>query len=136
MVCSGENIDRISGVMEPWSVGQDALEFVSAMNYEQFSDLPDITARERLWMTSALSSLGFSTVGDPRANYFVVRIPDVVDGQMLEAFLNARNILVKMMDDIQGAGKFCRIAVKRHEYNEVLVESFTSFMKSLGDQDE
>ena len=136
MVCSGENIDRISGVMEPWSVGQDALEFVSAMNYEQFSDLPDITARERLWMTSALSSLGFSTVGDPRANYFVVRIPDVVDGQMLEAFLNARNILVKMMDDIQGVGKFCRIAVKRHDYNVVLVESFRSFMRSLGDQDE
>jgi histidinol-phosphate/aromatic aminotransferase/cobyric acid decarboxylase-like protein len=75
-------------------------------------------------------------VGDPRANYFVVRIPDVVDGQMLEAFLNARNILVKMMDDIQGVGKFCRIAVKRHDYNVVLVESFRSFMRSLGDQDE
>ncbi len=136
VACNRENIDRISGVMEPWSVGQDALEFVMAMNYGQFSRLPEITARERLWMTSALSNLGFHTAGDPRANYFVVRIPDAVDVQELESFLNARNILVKMINDAEGTGKFCRIAVKRHEYNVILVESFRSFIKSIGEQDD
>lgn len=132
IVCSRENMHRISGVMEPWSVGQDALEFLSAMNYGQFADLPEITARERIWMTSALSSLGFHIVGDPRANYFVARIPGTIDGQLLESFLNKRKILVKLMDDVDGAGKFIRIAVKRHEYNMILVESLTSFMKSNG----
>ena len=136
MVCSRENIDRISGIMEPWSVGQDALEFVRAMNYGQFSRLPEITAKERVWMASVLSSLGFYTTGDPRANYFVVRIPDDVDVRKLESFLNARKILVKMINDVDGTGKFCRVAVKRHEYNVILVESFRSFLKSHGEQDE
>ncbi len=132
IVCTKENADMVSNVMEPWSVGQDALEFISAMNYTQFHGLPETTAVERRWMISALADLGFTVEGDPRANYFVVRIPDGIDEHLLESYLNSRKILVKALSDIHGKGKFFRTAVKRHEYNMVLMESIADFMKSGG----
>ena len=132
LIASDSVKSQISRVIEPWTIGQNVLEFLSQVNFEQFSTLPSLVEEERKRVGSAFEKLGFSVVGDPRANYILLELPPKVERSMLDSFLKSRGILVKFVPGVPGTNNTCmRIAIKKRVRNQILSNVIEKFMASL-----
>ncbi len=122
-------LSRIRNVMEPWTLGQDALEFMRQFNFSQFRDLPETIRRWRKELVDYMEANRFRVAGDPRANFISVRLPPEVEWEDLNGFLLRRRILVKFLLSSSHGGVLMRVAVKSPQKNAVLMASITEYLK-------
>lgn len=122
-------LQRIRDVMEPWSLGQDALEFLKEFNFSQFSDLPETIRRWRTELVEFMEANRFRVAGDPRANFISVRLPPEIQWDDLDIFLMKRKILVKFVTSVSHGGVLMRVAVKSPQKNAVLMNAISEYLR-------
>lgn len=133
LIAPREIADVISMNMEPWAIPQDVLTFLQNFDFSQFEKLPAVTRERRDTFINDLKGKGFKLVGDPRANFILLELPENVEWQRLDSFLRSRLILVKFLQIDSGEKINMRVSVKRPEKNRILAGYLEEFMRNVED---
>ncbi|WP_199615615.1 threonine-phosphate decarboxylase CobD [Paenibacillus alkalitolerans] len=139
VVAHPEAIGRIRELAVPWSVNAIAMAVgAAALQDEPFAAhtlawLPP----ERAWLSGSLSRLGLK-VFPSDANFLLFQFPP--DGawrvKQAQSALGAAGVLIRDASLFRGLDDtYCRVAVKRREDNERLVEALRNWMEAGGGQD-
>ena len=82
---------------------------------------------ERAYLLESLRALGL-TVYDSQANYVFFKAPGSTG---LQAYLAGRGILIRSCANYRGlTPEFCRVAVRLHEENELLIGALGDYIKA------
>ena len=120
LCAKGEMAEDLRKSGPPWNVSSLAqVAGIAALEDGQHAaEGARIAAEERQYLKNALRQAGYSRVYG-EANYLLFNGPDGLDETMRE-----RGILIRNCDNYHGLGKgWYRIAVKRHEENQILMEN-------------
>lgn len=127
IVASPEYVIEMKSRLEPWSLGQFALEFMKGLDHMEISSSVDMVDRGRKHLIESMETRGFAAVGIPRANFVTFRIPDGIRPGVLFSRLEEAGILVRTLQDHPELGEnHIRVAVKRREKTEALLDVLDS----------
>ena len=133
LINSGDILNRIRDLMEPWTLGIHIIEAFSNVDFRSVSKYSGLVGEERDFLIKSMHSLGFKVTGNPKANYVTFRTPSNLDVNELSDFLQKNGILIRTLEDFPEFGKdFIRISVKRREKNEVLLSAIKKYMINPG----
>ncbi len=131
LIGSAEILGSIADLMEPWTLGNHIIESFSSLDFSVVNKYSAMVKEEREFLTGEMSSLGFTLIGIPTANYATFRAPPRLSVQDMDQFLRQRGILIRTLKDFPEFGEdFIRIAVKRREKNEILISAIKDYMQS------
>ncbi|WP_228062321.1 MULTISPECIES: threonine-phosphate decarboxylase CobD [unclassified Streptococcus] len=116
----------------PWMVNTLALSILPVLledeSYRQKT--LEYIARERSFLTSSLQEFSELTVGSAHANYIFIHYHGKLD---LEAELGKLGIFIRSCQNYHGLdGSYYRLAVRRHEENQVLLATLKSLLGKEG----
>lgn len=119
-------LQRMSRSVQPWNVStiaQAAAE--AAMNEAEYiHEALDLIKFERKYLRTALSGLGFQ-VCPSEANFLLFRAQAGLDAE-----LRKKGIAIRNCANFNGLGRgWFRIAVRKHEENERLIQAMEQIMK-------
>jgi threonine-phosphate decarboxylase len=111
----------------PVSVPAQAAALAALEDTDYTEKAAAVIARERFWLDRQLQRLGFRTFPG-EANYIFFRTPERDGGPDRELYqcLLGQGILIRRCDDYDGlpdAGRYYRIAVKKHAQNRQLIQA-------------
>ncbi len=131
IMSDGELIETMKSKLEPWSVNQPALVFLSNVDFQQTSATICRVAEERKFLVSNLENYGFVPVGNPKANFVTFKLPDSVVPEGLDCYLQSKNILVRFLGDhpLLGSG-YVRLAVKKRDKTDKLLKCLDDYFSS------
>lgn len=136
IVSSEDFIRDLREHLEPWSVSQIALEFLSRVDFRGLQAVADDVREGREYLVERSEKLGMKLCGTPVANFVTLRLPEGMDPIELEKFCLSRNILIRTLGEHRDLGKnHIRVAVKRRERTNTLMEVITEFMETKGNPD-
>lgn len=121
-----ELLKAMAQAVQPWNVSSLAQAAGIAALAEQvfLQKTKALIAAERPWLKAQLESLGFR-VCPSRVNYLLFQAPEDLHRKLKE-----KGIAIRSCDNYPGlAPGWYRIAVRRHEENEVLMEAIRSIGK-------
>ena len=117
-------IERLSGLVPPWSVGTLAQAAgVAALADEGYRQKTlRLVAEERALLTAGMTSISGLLPYPSVANYLLVELPGGITAAELRARLFPRRILIRDCSNFIGlTGRFFRVAVRGREENERLL---------------
>jgi len=128
-----EVVKILADRQEPWSVNAFAQKLATMLYDEQgyIATTRRVVARERSFLTRALTELGFRAFDSP-ANFLLLRIEDKkVASTGLKMALLRKKVLIRDCSNIEGLGeRYVRVAVRRHHENERLLEAVAQMRRS------
>ena len=131
IVSNTEFIGSLKSKLEPWSINQPALMFLSNVDFQKTSATIPMVVEERKFLVTNLGNYGFMAVGNPRANFVTFKLPDGVISEELDRYLQSNNILVRFLDDHPWLGsRYVRIAVKRRNKTVKLLNCLEDYFSS------
>ncbi|MGX8704632.1 MAG: aminotransferase class I/II-fold pyridoxal phosphate-dependent enzyme, partial [bacterium] len=126
LCASGEMAEDLRKAGPPWNVSNlaQAAGIAALEDGQHAAEGRKIVAAERQYLKDALRQLGYSRVYG-EANYLLFNGPDELDEVMRD-----RGILIRNCDNYHGLGKgWFRIAVKKHEENQQLIDSMKDVLE-------
>ena len=129
LLSSREILMKIEKLMEPWTVGQYALNLINSVNYDTFKKLPFFVEKEREFTANRLISMGFKIISRPRANFFCALPPKNINAHYLAFELAGNKILVKEVRIPYERRIALRFAVKTRDKNKVLVDAIQEIVE-------
>ncbi len=130
IISSTKTIERVEGIIEPWTLGQQALDLLSRTNFSTFAHLPEDTENERSLMLRKLTGMGFRLVSKPSANFFTLLPPPGLTTTLILDELARRRILAKKVNSLPDGSPALRFSVKSREKNETLLQSLEQILKN------
>ena len=120
-------IARMEVIRPPWSVNAFAQEFalLAFRNYSRLEESRLRIAEERAWLEGRLRALGLHPLPSS-ANFLLVPLEEPASG--LAARLLEKGILVRDCASF-GLPKAIRVAVRKREENERLIEALTACLR-------
>jgi threonine-phosphate decarboxylase len=125
-----ETIAAIAAVQDPWSVNTAAqvAGIASLGDQEYCRRTREYVQSERARLAGAIGSFPFFRVFPAQANYLLVQIPVPKVGE-LQSRLVEKGILIRDCSNFQGLdGRFFRIAVRREEENDRLLDELRALI--------
>jgi histidinol-phosphate/aromatic aminotransferase/cobyric acid decarboxylase-like protein len=129
LLSSREILMKIEKLMEPWTVGQYALNLINNVNYDTFKKLPFLAEKEREFTANRLISMGFKIISRPRANFFCALPPKNINAHYLASELAGNRILVKEVRIPYERRIALRFAVKTRDKNKVLIDTIQEIVE-------
>ncbi|MCW6169419.1 MAG: aminotransferase class I/II-fold pyridoxal phosphate-dependent enzyme [Thermoplasmatales archaeon] len=123
LLSSREILMRIEKLMEPWTVGQYALDLVNSVDYNAFKKLPSLVEKERKFTANKLTSIGFKIISHPKANFFCTIPPKNINAHYLASELMGNRILVKEVRIPYERRIALRFSVKTRDKNKALIDA-------------
>ena len=122
-------IQELKDRLEPWAVSQISLAFLSGVDFGVLDDVALAIREERNHLIEQLDKLGLKLIGSPTANFATFKLPEGVNPNELELFCFSRKILIrKLGDHVDFGDNYIRIAVKRRELSQKLIEAISEFL--------
>jgi len=135
LVAGRSRVKELASHLEPWSVNTLALSAAAAsiLDVDYIRNARRLIQREREYLSSGLSQLGWLHVYPTSANFFLVRIRNrYLSVAALQQMLEARNVLIRDASDFRGLGReYLRLAVRDHEENSRLLAELRTIGKAL-----
>lgn len=122
-------LERMNQCGQPWSVSVPAqVAGVAALkDTEYLQKSLALIREERTYLKEELQKLDIRVIGS-HANYLFFRLPDSKD---LKDVLEQDGILIRSCANYPGLNEdYYRIAVKKHEHNQKLIEALERYLKS------
>lgn len=122
-------LERMNQCGQPWSVSVPAqVAGVAALkDTEYLQKSLALIREERTYLKEELKKLDIRVIGS-HANYLFFRLPDSKD---LKDVLEQDGILIRSCANYPGLNEdYYRIAVKKHEHNQKLIEALERYLKS------
>lgn len=121
LVAHPENILRLAGYLEPWSVNTVLVRALEILAGEDLTSFREATRRwlreEKAFLEEAFREFSFLSFYPSRVNFYTLWVQE--KDQELFAFLEERRIFVRNLADFVGLdGRFFRVAVRTREENE------------------
>jgi threonine-phosphate decarboxylase len=129
LVGPGDLMRKLYEFREPWAVNclAEAACFAAIDDREHQQKTREYVSSERHWLIDALTSLSGARVTAGVANYLFVELD--YPASELADFLMDRRILIRVCTHAPGiSGQAVRIAVRRREENERLVDEWRKFI--------
>ncbi len=124
-------IQELKDHLEPWTVSQISLAFLSGVDFSVLDEVALAIEEERNYLIGQLDKLGLKVVGTPTANFATFKLPEGVKPNELELFCFSRKILIRKLGDHAEFGdNYVRIAVKRRELSQKLIEAISEFLSA------
>jgi len=122
---NANTVSRIEAIKPPWSVNHLAAiaAAVGMSDMAYIKESRQVVARERSYLSEALSKLPGLAVSPSSANYLMLKLsPEGPDADELSKRLVPFKILIRSCESFRGlSDRHVRIAVRTHKENEVLV---------------
>ncbi|HBA88959.1 MAG TPA: threonine-phosphate decarboxylase [Geobacter sp.] len=128
-IAARETIEAIAALQDPWSVNTAAqvAGIASLKDADYCRRTREYIDRERERFAAGLAQLPGVKVFPGRANYLLVQLRDGMTAGELRERLVPEGVLIRDCGNFQGLdGRFFRVAVRRREENEVLLELLRS----------
>lgn len=122
-VSNDKVINKMEEYKEPWTMNTFALNIVPKIihDIEFHHKISKWITTERDYMYSQLSKIKNITVYKSYSNFFLCK-SNYFSGNMLNLQLLEKNMYIRVCDNFQSLNdKFIRIAIKKHEDNEKLI---------------
>lgn len=119
-------LEKMGRVTQPWNVSVPAQAAgVAALKETSYvREGRRVVAEELAWLKKEMAALGFK-VYDSQANYIFFRGPEDLKEHCLE-----QGVLIRSCSNYPGLGsRYFRVAVRRHEENEILLRAFRTYPK-------
>ncbi len=131
VLAPAELVGLLEANRQPWSVNAAACAALEACSRQAATarSIADEVARERQDMILALRALGVR-VWESTANFLLLELGDA---PAVVAGLRRRGIVVRPADTFPGLGPHhVRVAVRRHEDNQLLLEALADLLSQVG----
>lgn len=125
-------IHRMELARDPWSVNSLAQSIGKMMMEDQvfYHTTRTWIEQERSWFYRQLTSLPSFHVFPSKANFYLLKLLQG-DARELYAFLKEKGIAIRLADSFYGLNNhYIRLAVKRREENQQLMEELKSFVST------
>jgi len=135
-VAHQKTIQKIESLLPTWRVNSLAQKFgESLLEYADFvEDSIQNIDLNRNELVQKIMDLRGVKVFPAFANFILIRLPQNISAKLLTEFLAKKGLFIRLCNDFKGLEKdrFIRLAVRKKEENEILIEGFKEYLSYAG----